>query len=232
MITVVICDSEPVAITGFQTVLPYAVGAKILAVSSNIEDGIDAVRELSPTLLIVDKALGSQSILDWIAGLRISHATTSVMVWGSSFSEPELLRFLQAGASGVVCKAASVPEIVACVRAAADGRIWTDGIDMHEHGEPSCRSTATLSIREQEVLTMVELGLKNREIAARLGIVTGTVKIHMKHIFQKTGIRGRNGLALSRLRAKGAILSLPEDQHGRAMICPEMTLVGESSRPN
>src|SRR5450759_4765593 len=46
------------------------------------------------------------------------------------------------------------------------------------------------------------------DIAARLGIRPGTVKIHLKHIFEKTGIRGRYGLALSGLREKG-LLSMP-----------------------
>jgi DNA-binding CsgD family transcriptional regulator len=51
----------------------------------------------------------------------------------------------------------------------------------------------------------VERGLRNREIAHNLGIQTGTVKIHLKHIFEKTGVRGRYGLALNGLRERGAI---------------------------
>ena len=62
--------------------------------------------------------------------------------------------------------------------------------------------------REQEVAELVEKGLRNRDIARNLGIQTGTVKIHLKHIFEKTGVRGRYGLALSGLREKGTI-SLP-----------------------
>ena len=45
-----------------------------------------------------------------------------------------------------------------------------------------------------------------QEIATRLGIQTGTVKIHLKHIFEKTGCRGRYGLALSGLREKGQLV--------------------------
>jgi DNA-binding CsgD family transcriptional regulator len=47
--------------------------------------------------------------------------------------------------------------------------------------------------------------MRNRDIAQNLGIQTGTVKIHLKHIFEKTGVRGRYGLALNGLREKGAI---------------------------
>jgi DNA-binding NarL/FixJ family response regulator len=48
--------------------------------------------------------------------------------------------------------------------------------------------------------------MKNKEIAHELAIRPGTVKIHLKHIFEKTGIRGRYGLALAGLKEKGPLL--------------------------
>jgi len=53
---------------------------------------------------------------------------------------------------------------------------------------------------------LVEKGLRNKEIANSLGIQTGTVKIHLKHIFEKTGCRGRYGLALTGLKEKGHLI--------------------------
>jgi two-component system nitrate/nitrite response regulator NarL len=51
--------------------------------------------------------------------------------------------------------------------------------------------------REQQVLEQLQQGLTNRAIAEELQIKTGTVKIHLKHVFEKTGIRGRHSLALA-----------------------------------
>jgi DNA-binding NarL/FixJ family response regulator len=65
---------------------------------------------------------------------------------------------------------------------------------------------SALTARELEVAELVERGMKNRDIADALGIRTGTVKIHLKHIFEKTGIRGRYGLALSGLKEKGLVV--------------------------
>ena len=62
-----------------------------------------------------------------------------------------------------------------------------------------------LTPRELQVVDLVERGYKNKEIGLTLGIRTGTVKIHLKHIFEKTGIRGRYGLAISGLRNKGLL---------------------------
>ena len=60
-----------------------------------------------------------------------------------------------------------------------------------------------------KVLELVEQGMKNKEIARELGIRPGTVKIHLKHIFEKTGVRGRYGLALSVMREKGLLEMAP-----------------------
>jgi two-component system nitrate/nitrite response regulator NarL len=64
-----------------------------------------------------------------------------------------------------------------------------------------------LTPRELQVVDLVERGYKNKEIGLTLGIRTGTVKIHLKHIFEKTGIRGRYGLAISGLRNKGLLVA-------------------------
>ena len=62
-----------------------------------------------------------------------------------------------------------------------------------------------LTAREQQVLELVEKGCKNKEIALELGIPPGTGKIQPKHIFEKTGVRGRYGLALTSLKEKGMV---------------------------
>jgi len=49
------------------------------------------------------------------------------------------------------------------------------------------------------VTELIEQGCRNKDIALALGIRLGTVKVHLKHIFEKMGIRGRFGLAFSRV---------------------------------
>ena len=59
------------------------------------------------------------------------------------------------------------------------------------------RSHSALTARERQVFELVEQGLTNKEAAKALRIQPGTVKIHLKHIFEKTGVRGRYSLALA-----------------------------------
>ena len=203
MTTIVICDSEPIAIAGLQSLLDNVAGANIVAAENSLSGGIDAVRDLAPSILIVDKGFGSQAVLDWIAGLRVSDSPTSVMVWSSSLSESEAVRFLQAGASGIARKTAGLQTLLHCVMTLSSGGTWMDDGFMPNPGRSVRTSSSPLTVRELQVTELVERGFKNREIATNLGIQTGTVKIHLKHIFEKTGIRGRYGLALSGLKEKG-----------------------------
>jgi two-component system nitrate/nitrite response regulator NarL len=64
-------------------------------------------------------------------------------------------------------------------------------------GSVSSDRYSELTTREQQVVELVRQGFKTKKIAEDLGIGPGTVKIHLKHIFQKTGVRGRYGLALN-----------------------------------
>jgi len=89
----------------------------------------------------------------------------------------------------------------------AAGRSWMEDSVMLQRDRPYRVARSPLTGREVEVMELVERGLKNKDIAIALGIRIGTVKIHLKHIFEKTGIRGRYGLALSGLKEKGLLMS-------------------------
>jgi two-component system, NarL family, nitrate/nitrite response regulator NarL len=208
--TVVICDTEPIAIAGVQSLVENVEDVSVVRSESSLSGGIDAVRDLSPSLLIVDKGLGSQAVMDWISGLRVSDSRTTVMVWGNSISESEAVRFLQAGASGIARKTAGLPTLLRCILTTSSGGTWMDEGLSPESSRPVRLSSSPLTVRELQVMDLVERGFKNKEIGSSLGIQTGTVKIHLKHIFEKTGIRGRYGLAISGLKEKGMLAMAAE----------------------
>ncbi|NUN00693.1 MAG: response regulator transcription factor, partial [Bryobacteraceae bacterium] len=80
------------------------------------------------------------------------------------------------------------------------GTNWMEDAVFRELPRRERHGRTDLTPREAQVLELVEQGLKNKEIARELGIRPGTVKIHLKHIFEKTGVKGRYGLALSGLK--------------------------------
>ncbi len=199
------CDTEPIAIEGIRNLLESAEGLAVIAAETTLADGMDAVLELRPSLLMVDKAFGTQAVLDWLSCLPGDGQRPYAIVWGSAITEGEALRFLQAGARGVARKTASLDSILNCMRAVASGGTWMDEQMIQERERPVRSGHSPLTTRELQVMELVERGMKNKDIGGALGIRTGTVKIHLKHIFEKTGIRGRYGLALSGLKEKGLL---------------------------
>ncbi len=169
---------------------------------------MDAVRQLKPSLFLLDKAFGIHAVMNLLKALGENGRGTSAIVWSGSFSGSEALRFLQAGACGVVRKTATLQTLLTCIQAVVAGNTWMEEDMLGEMERPIRSGRFPLTVRELQVMELVERGMKNKDIALELGIRTGTVKIHLKHIFEKTGIRGRYGLALSALKEKG-LLAVP-----------------------
>src|SRR5581483_10019714 len=208
--SVVICDTQPVTAEGIRNLLRGTPDLRFLSAPDSLAQAAEVVRKQRPDVLILDKSFGIQAILDWLGELQAAGTPlhTGIVVWGVSVTEAEALRFLQAGARGILRKSAGVPAVIACLRTVASGRSWMEDCVFRDSSRSERYPRSELTSREQQVLELVEQGLKNKEIAGELGIRPGTVKIHLKHIFEKTGVRGRYGLALNGLKDKG-MLSLP-----------------------
>jgi DNA-binding NarL/FixJ family response regulator len=158
-----------------------------------------------PDVLLLDKTLGAQLILDMLSEVRVRYPETGVVIWGIALTEAEALRYLQAGARGILRKTAPLTLVLACLRTVAMGRSWMEDTVFREAVRDDRSPRTDLTPREQQVLELVEQGFKNKDIARELGIRPGTVKIHLKHIFEKTGVRGRYGLALNGLKDRGLV---------------------------
>jgi DNA-binding NarL/FixJ family response regulator len=212
--SVSICDTQPVTAEGVRTLLDGCPDLRFRAGIDSLGQALDLVRKTPPDVLIIDKAFGIQAILDWLSAAKAPQAFETqeleeavhadggpaqlgIVVWGISVTEAEALRLLQAGARGILRKTAGIPAILACLRSVANGRSWMEDCVFRDSVRADRYPRSELTVREQQVLELVEQGFKNKEIALELGIRPGTVKIHLKHIFEKTGVRGRYGLALN-----------------------------------
>jgi DNA-binding NarL/FixJ family response regulator len=203
--TVVVCDTQPITAEGLRTLLAAAGDLEFLASLNSLEAATQLMTARPPDVVIVDKGFGMRVVLDWIHDLKLADAAPAVTVWGVSMTEAEALRLLQAGAKGIVRKTAGLENILSCLRTVALGKSWMEDCVFRDAGRPERYPRSELTPREHQVLEMVEQGFKNKEIALELGIRPGTVKIHLKHIFEKTGVRGRYGLAINGLKERGLV---------------------------
>ena len=204
-----VCDTQPVTAEGVRTLLAGSQDMRLGEVTDSLALAQELVRRSAPDVLMIDKAFGMQAILEWLAALKPNEEKpTAIVIWGVSVTEAEALRFLQAGARGILRKTAGIQVVLACLRTVALGRSWMEDCVFRDSSRADRYPRSELTAREQQVLELVEQGFKNKEIANELGIRPGTVKIHLKHIFEKTGVRGRYGLALSGLKDRG-LVSIP-----------------------
>ncbi|HWR49515.1 MAG TPA: response regulator transcription factor [Bryobacteraceae bacterium] len=192
-IQLVISDVQPATALGLRTLFAGTAGIQIAAVTSLPGDCVRAANARPGSVALVDKAFGAQAIGVVIGELR---DIADCIVWGVSASEGETVRFLRLGAKGVLSKTANLDVVVHCVRAVADGLTWTE---VRPRPVKARLPRHALTGREREIMDLVGRGMKNREVAGELGIQPGTVKVHLKHIFEKTGVADRYELALAGL---------------------------------
>lgn len=195
-----LCDTQPITAEGFRALLAASPDLECRWLAHSLPLSLELARRQTPDLVVIDKAFGLQPVLDVLPLLR--SAGTAAVVWGVALSEAEALRLLQGGACGILHKTADLSTILACLRAVAQGSNWMDDCVFRDAFRQEQPGHSDLTPREFQVLALVEQGMKNREIAQELGIRSGTVKIHLKHIFEKTGVHGRYGLALNGLRQR------------------------------
>lgn len=204
-----ICETQPVTAEGLRFLLSRDPELELRFAAFSWAEALAALRAQPADILLLDKGFGAQLIQSWIEESRQAFRSTAIVVWGNTVSELEALRLLQRGVKGILRKSAPVESVLACLRSVAAGATWMEEMLFREHSAGQRYGRSELTAREQQVLELVEQGLKNREIARELGIRPGTVKIHLKHIFEKTGVRGRIGLAISGMKEKG-YLALPK----------------------
>jgi DNA-binding NarL/FixJ family response regulator len=184
-------------------------GLRLVASGNSLLDAVHAIAAWNPELAIIDKSFGLDEVLDCLRTLRDSPGAPRIVVWGGSISGSEAVRLMRAGADGVVRKTASLKTLMECIGSVANGGSWIeDGVIVGASVGPM-QSRRTLTTRELQVVELVERGFTNKSIASELGIRVGTVKIHLRHIFEKTGIHGRYGLALSGLRKPPESAGIP-----------------------
>jgi two-component system nitrate/nitrite response regulator NarL len=200
---VVALEPQPILAEGLRTTFDASSRYELLERVTTLPDLGRSIAALSPRIALIDRTGGLTLLTAWLKGMRQAWQTAAV-VWGTGISEAECVTLLNAGARAVLRKTADADTLLACLDNVCQGATWMDESLLDRSAQVKSGRRTELTARERQVLELVEQGMRNKEIAQTLGIRPGTVKIHMKHIFGKTGIRGRFGLALSGWRDRGA----------------------------
>jgi len=200
MISVSVCDPQPIIRHGLASVLTGSREFALADTTSTLNEALLQINAAHPGILVLDRSFGMHALVEGISEVRRISSGTEVVVWAGHISDVESFQLLQAGARGVLRKTVEIHALIDCFRTVTKKQIWTETLGGETDSPLGKPRTRPLTPREQQVAELVSKGMKNREIAETLSIATGTVKIHLMHIFEKTGIRDRFELALHGLR--------------------------------
>lgn len=203
-LTVFACESQPIILEGLAKVVSECEDLEYVGSASGLSETLDALRRLDPDIVLVDQAAGLKVVFQFISDVKSTSASCQPVLWVNDLAEIDCFRALQLGARGILKKTLPVQSIVECLRSVGGGSVWIEN-SMPDHvlGSLDRRSAPRLTPREKEIVHHVCGGLKNKDIAEALSITPGTVKVHLMHIFEKTGVKDRFELAVHGRRMLG-----------------------------
>ncbi len=176
-------------------------GVDVVAAVGTGEEGVNRALALKPDIVLLDIRMPVMSGLETLTRLRECGVTVPVLMLTMSRDDADLRAALRGGAQGYLLKDMDPEDLVPAIEAALRGenvvaKEMVGSLARMVKEEPAESTSqaapfAELTAREQEILRHVAEGQSNKMIARDLNITDGTVKLHVKSILRKLGIRSR-----------------------------------------
>jgi two-component system, NarL family, nitrate/nitrite response regulator NarL len=192
-----VCEAQPVVIEGLTRILEDNEDFELIGTAPHPVEATPQIAELQPDIVMIDQASGIRPVFTLLTELKIVAPSARSILWVVDMAEIECFRALQLGARGILRRSLPVATMLDCLQTVAKGNLWLENsISDQVVGFLSRKSSNRLTPREREIVRAICRGMKNKEIADLLHITPGTVKVHLMHIFEKTGVKDRFELAL------------------------------------
>jgi DNA-binding NarL/FixJ family response regulator len=192
MIKVLVADDHELVRHGLAMLLNSADDVELVGQACDGAEAMTLVAEHRPHVVLMDLSMPGMDGVEATRRITTQYSGVSVVVL-SSFSERRMvLEAIDAGAAGYLLKDGGMDDIVRAVRAAANGEapLSPRAAQAILSARPA-RQLPELSAREREVVELVVEGLRNKDVAERLGISEKTVKTHLTHVYQRLGVTTR-----------------------------------------
>jgi len=195
----ILVDDHPLLRKGVRQLVELEDDMEVIGEASNGEDAVKLAQEVEADLVLLDLTMKGMDGIETLQAMRNAGVSCHIVVFTVSDDTNDVVSALKAGADGYLLKDMEPDRLVDRIREACSGKMVLSE-ELTEVLAKAFRDDSSkdrgdgfnsLTRREKEILKMIAEGLSNKMIGRQLNIVEATVKVHVKHLLKKLGLRSR-----------------------------------------
>ena len=203
-VRVIVADTQAIFRAGLRKVFALEDDIRVVGQAETLSQTQSAVKKFSSDVVIFEAAL-AQNPVEAVADLLRQNPQVRIVVVTQVSDEETTLELFRRGAHGIVSREVEPELLVDCLRKVAAGGTWLDPqgtrwvMDAYrnQNNRPAgARSKVQLTPKETLIVSCVTQGMKNKEIALRVGTTEQVVKNYLRKVYDKLGVADRLELAL------------------------------------
>jgi DNA-binding NarL/FixJ family response regulator len=188
-IRVLCVDDHPLVRKGIASILANEADMELVGEANNGREAVEMFKQFKPDVVLMDLRMPELDGTSATRLIRQEVPEAKIIALTSYDGDQDIYRALEAGVRGYILKEMVHTEVVRAIRTVHSGKRLMPQ-EVAERLSEYFPQVA-LTPREVEVLGLVAKGMANKEIAAKLGTASGTVKMHIQNILAKLGASDR-----------------------------------------
>jgi len=202
-IRILIADDHPVVREGLAGMLAGQPDFEVVGMATDGNMAVELHNEHSPDVTLMDLQMPGLDGVGAIEAIKAENSSAHILILTTYDADADILRAIEAGATGYLLKDTPREELFRAIRATAAGEsVLAPTVTARLMTRMRAPAEENLSAREIEVLGLVARGKSNKEVGKALHISTATVKTHLIHIYNKLGVDDRTAAVTTAIERK------------------------------